>query len=93
MDSQSDSVIALADELEQTLLRQFGPLLSNELLYRSLGFPSMGAFRQALSKKRVPIAVFSIPNRNGKFALTKDVARWLAAQKALAASSPVLPNE
>lgn len=93
MDTQSDDVTALAEELELTLIKQFGPLLSNELLCRSLGYPTMGAFRQALSKKRVPIAVFSIPNRNGKFALTKDVAKWLAAQKAMAGSAPVLPNK
>lgn len=81
---------ALAEEIELVLIRQFGPLLSNELLCRSLGFSSMGALRQALSKKRVPVTVFSIPNRNGKFALTKDVAKWLAEQKAMActANSP-----
>lgn len=84
MNNDRIDVDALADELEEKLVQQFGPLLSNELLYRALGFPSMGAFRQALSKQRVPIPVFSIPNRNGKFALTMDVAKWLANQRVMA---------
>lgn len=84
MDNNHIDIDVLAGELEVTLVKEFGPLLSNERLYRSLGFPSMGAFRQALSKQRVPIPVFSIPNRNGKFALTKDVAKWLANQRVMA---------
>ncbi|AXQ98283.1 hypothetical protein [Pseudoalteromonas piscicida] len=47
----------------------------------TLGYGSGEAFRQAVSRKTVPIPVFSIDKRKGKFALTKDVARWLAKQR------------
>lgn len=68
-------------ELEEQLLRLKGPLLTGEYLRTALGYPSMEAFRQALSRKTVPIPVFSIPQRRGKFALVRDLARWLSVQR------------
>lgn len=56
-------------------------MISGEALRTALGYPSMEAFRQALSRKTVPIPVFSIDARRGKFALVKDLARWLACQR------------
>lgn len=68
--------------LERQLLTDLeahhGPLLGGTALYRSLGLPSAAAFRQAASRGRLPVPVFSIPNRRGRFALTRDVAAWLA---------------
>lgn len=57
---------------------QHGPLLSGPPLYRALGLPSAAAFRQAASRGQLPVPVFTIPNRRGRFALTRDVAAWLA---------------
>lgn len=56
-------------------------MIANEDLRIALGYPSMNAFRQALVRKTVPIPVFTLPKRKGKFALVKDVARWLAKQR------------
>lgn len=68
-------------QLEQDLLDKYGPMMSGDNLRIALGYPSKDAFRQALVRKTLPIAVFSIEKRRGKFALTKDVATWIAEQR------------
>jgi hypothetical protein len=75
-----------ANSLEQQLVERYGVLISNEALCHVLGYPSMSAFRQALKRRTVGVPVFGVPNRRGKFALTKDIADWLAVQRDLAAS-------
>lgn len=72
---------SLEEVLESDLLRQYGPILTGDALRKSLGYPSMDAFRQALSRGTVPVTVFPLENRRGKFALAKDVAKWLAEQR------------
>tara|TARA_R110002072_G_scaffold33030_9_gene100268 strand:+ start:20034 stop:20333 length:300 start_codon:yes stop_codon:yes gene_type:complete len=71
----------LAKSLEQDLLATYGPMLSGESLWKSLGYSSADAFRQAASRKKVPIPIFSITHRRGKYALTKEVARWIAMRR------------
>ncbi|MEL4287457.1 hypothetical protein ACE02Y_20165 [Shewanella xiamenensis] len=75
------NVVQLAEKLEASLMAQYGPVVGGGNLHRALGYVSSGAFRQAVYKKTLPIAVFSIENRRGKFALTKDIAFWLATQR------------
>ena len=82
----SDSIDALADWIERDLFARHGPLLADDALRIALGYRSMEAFRQALVRKTVPIPVFSLDKRRGKFALAKDVARWLARQRNAAVS-------
>lgn len=72
----------IAKSLEVDLTSLYGPLLSGGRLSQALGYPSLTAFRQALSRGRVPVPVFSLPNQRGKHALVKDVANWLARQRA-----------
>lgn len=74
--------VQLAASLEQDLLSKHGPMMTGEALTAALGYPSQEAFRQAVARKTIPIPIFSIEKRRGKFALTKDVATWLAAQYA-----------
>jgi hypothetical protein len=71
----------LADVLNRDLAGRYGPMISNDNLRLALGYPSKEAFRQALSRKTIPVPIFEIENRRGKFALTKDIASWLAAQR------------
>lgn len=71
----------LAVLLERELMNRYGPIVSNDNLRLVLGYASKEAFRQALSRKTIPIAVFEIENRRGKFALVRDVAVWLSAQR------------
>lgn len=71
----------LAQLLEHGLMQRYGPLIANDDLRQALGYPSKEAFRQALVRKSVPVPVMDFENRRGKFALTVDVASWLAAQR------------
>lgn len=69
------------DHLISQLTQLHGPLLSGDSLYRSLGFPSGHAFRQARRRGLLPIHTFFLPARRGHFALTTDVACWLCKQR------------
>jgi len=71
----------LKSELERELIERFGPMIMGKDLATWLGYPSMPAFRQALSRKIVPVATFRIENRKGYFAMVTDVAVWLANQR------------
>lgn len=79
--------------LERELLDRYGPLIGNKELQRALGYPSAEAFRQALAREQVPVPVFVVPQRRGKFALTSEVARWLAQCRAGAKTSETHPNK
>jgi hypothetical protein len=59
---------------------QHGPLMSGAALSKALGFQTMSAFRQAHRREMLLIHVFSINHKKGKYALTEDVAYWLAGQ-------------
>ena len=76
---RSDEPLAVL--LERELTNRYGPIVSNDNLRLVLGYASKAAFRQALSRKTLPIAVFEIEKRRGKFALIRDVAMWLATQR------------
>ena len=47
-------------------------------LVKALGYSNSKALRQARLQKRLGVRVFSVPNRKGAFALTRDVAAWLS---------------
>ena len=84
----------LAQALENDLLSRHGPMLGNDDLQVALGYPSREAFRQALARDTLPVPVFSLPNRRGKFALVKDVAGWLASRHAEAQRPrPAVPRK
>lgn len=76
-----DEVETITNLLEKELTDRYGPLISGEDLRKVLGFSSMEAFRQAVSRKQIKLPVFTPANRRGKFALAHDVARWLATQR------------
>ena len=70
-----------AELIESYLFDRHGPLLADDALRIALGYKTTDAFRQALTRKTLPVPVFSIKNRRGKNALVKDVASWLAQQR------------
>lgn len=74
------------------LTRLYGPLLASRDLWKVLGYASPGAYRQARLRKRVSVPEFEIEGRSGHFALTIDVARWLAKQR-MSNSQTHLPEE
>lgn len=73
-------------ELRQDLESRHGMMLGGQALWTSLGYPTADAFRQAFTRGVVPIPVFQLPRRRGKFALARDIAHWLAEQRISAIS-------
>lgn len=81
----------LAEELRDSLTRLYGPLLSSRMLWKIFGYASPAAYRQARARKSLPVGEFEIEGRRGYFALTYDVAQWLAMQRSQKISA--LPTE
>jgi hypothetical protein len=69
-----------AEALERDLFNRHGPMIGQEHLWQALGYSSIDAFRQAEARQTLPVRVFPLERRRGKFALVKDVALWLARQ-------------
>lgn len=67
--------------LEARLIRTLGPIVGGSALSRALGYPSQGAFRKALVRGRLPVRVFELDGRRGRFAFTSDIAEWLWSQR------------
>lgn len=79
--TQHESIEPLVRELQETLTRLYGPLLASRDLWKLLGFATPAAYRQARLRQQIPVVEFKIEGRRGHFALTQDVARWLAEQR------------
>ncbi|MDR7299512.1 hypothetical protein J2X16_004882 [Pelomonas aquatica] len=79
--------LQLRHELEQL----HGPLLGGQKLIAALGHGNAASLRQARRRERVPVPLFTLPSRRGFFALTRDVADWLA-QARFTAVSPSAPQ-
>jgi len=80
-DSSNPDTSENFDALEARLTRALGVIVGGQALTRALGYPSQTAFRQAYARDRLPVAVFSIPGRRGRFALVGDIARWIWAHR------------
>lgn len=64
-------------QLEAQLIRTYGVIVGGAQLTRALGYPTQQAFRQAVARGRVPVPLFTIPGRRGKFAQSQHIARWV----------------
>ena len=67
-------------ELRKTLLAEWGYVMGSEGLRQAFGFRSQAALRAAISHGRVPVKTFTITGRRGPYALTHEVAAWIASQ-------------
>lgn len=68
----------ISREFETGLLQVYGPLVTGEPLLQALGYKSNTALNRAVKKNEIPFHLFDIEHRRGKFAFTKDIAKWLA---------------
>ncbi len=73
-DSFKDSLIDLLEDIN-------GPLLCGDELRHLLGFETSSAMRSALSRELLPVILMEFPHRQGKFALSEEVASWLFEQR------------
>lgn len=67
--------------LEVDILQLYGPVLTGDALLKTLGYISKEAFKQSMVRNTVPVPIFRIDNRRGHYALTKDVAHFLAESR------------
>jgi hypothetical protein len=79
--------------LAQQLMQRYGPIIGNEDLCQALGYPSREAFRQALARSDVPVPVFDIEKRRGKYALIGDVAKWLVEQRSRSVNTSTVESK
>ena len=71
-------------KLINDLSDRYGEVIGGEMLSKALGFPSIAAMKQAIKRETLTIPTFFIRGRRGRFALTVDVAAWLAECRASA---------
>ena len=64
-------------ELEAQLTGVYGCIVGGARLTTALGYPSQAAFRQAVARGKLPVPVFEIDGRRGKFARIHDIAVWV----------------
>lgn len=69
---------ALKQQLRQDMEMTHGPLMGGSALLAALGHCSPASLRQARRRGQVSVHTFTLPNRRGNFALTREVAEWLA---------------
>ena len=75
--SKSPVSCAANHDLFGDLVGRHGPILGGKDLFQALGYNNGQAFRQALRQDRLGVRVFNLPGRQGKFALTAEVADWV----------------
>ncbi len=68
-------------QLRESLLHLHWPLMGGPDLMTALGHRSPASLRQARRRGQIGIVLFTVPNRRGLFALTQDVADWLAQMR------------
>lgn len=80
----TDHELLIRTQLRDALARLHGPILGGEPLAQALGYRNGAALRQARRRGHVSLKFFMLPNRRGWYALTDDVADWLAHARAAA---------
>lgn len=60
---------------------RYGPLVGGSALRSLLGFRTTTAFQKARLQGQIGVAVFSLPGRQGVFAVTQEACRWVLAQR------------
>jgi len=71
----------LTSELELDLKGRYGLMVGGSALWRELGYTSYDAFRKAKQRGTIEVPLFEVPNRRGFFALSSEVACWIATQR------------
>lgn len=80
--SEPPNIPLIQQQMREALLRLHGPLLGGDALVAALGHRTAASLRQARRRGQVAVPLFTVPNRRGWFALTQDVADWLANMRA-----------
>lgn len=79
--SDKSNLLMFQKNLEGELVEKFGLLVSGKDLAGLLGYESLSSFNQAYARKKLPIAVFTLKNKRGKYAFCKEVAQYLTERR------------
>ena len=69
----------IQQRLEQSLTEKYGGMVGGADLANLLGYRSSDTLRKAVSSNSLGLRTFVVPGRQGRFALTVEVADWLIA--------------
>jgi hypothetical protein len=58
-------------------IQRYGPMIGGELLRQFLGYRTPSAFQRARTQESVGVRLFSLPGRQGMFALTEEACVWI----------------
>ncbi len=75
------------------LLARHGPMLTGAALANALGHVSTASLRQARRRGTITVALFTLPQRRGYFALTHEVAAWIAQARLAAVAELANPSQ
>jgi hypothetical protein len=81
----------LRAQLRQELAFLYGEMIGGDRLRHVLGFVTSSSLSMAINRKAIDLATFRVNGRRGRFALTKEVADWLVAQRARSNRQGSLP--
>lgn len=75
-------ISSLEQRIRDALIADWCYVMGSAGLRQALGFASQPALRAAIAAGHLPVRTFTMVGRRGHFALTHDVAAWLASQGA-----------
>lgn len=75
MDISQDQL--LYERLRRSLSERYGEIVGGAELATVLGFRSADTLRKAITNNTLNLKTFPVPGRQGRFALTEEVADWL----------------
>lgn len=67
--------------LRHSLTEQYGHIVGGSDLAKMLGFRSTDTLRKAIANNALTLKTFAVSGRQGRFALTFEVADWLIAMR------------
>ena len=65
------------EELAAQITMSSGPFVRISDAWQLLGYPSSDAARKAAARNRMPVKVFALPERRGKYVRSLELAAWL----------------
>lgn len=78
----------LDEQIRTDLSKRYGEVIGGRNLRLVLGYASMAAFTQAVRNRKIDLTTFFISGRKGRFALTSEVASWIATLRSNEVVSP-----
>ena len=76
-----DDPNGLCQRLEQTLIEKYGAMVGGADLAHLIGYRSADTLRKAVANDALTLKTFWVPGRQGRFALTVEVADWLMSMR------------